>query len=202
VVWQESFGDRIVPQLFDLGQPQDGIVKAGDVDVTLGSDERGKKQGEVFQRLIQQGTAVDTAVKVGMIARHHQIGVDDATKSVGQAWNVVIQPVTISQQHPIDISDECLVLSNRLFESLRARFLLSLDQKDDITAKLLLSSEISRCVQRRKDRAFIVGNTASIQKSVDRSQLERIRLPLRPIRVCTNHVVMAVEQYGPADCIG
>ena len=73
-----------------------------------------------------------------MATRDDQVGVDDPSQAVCQARNVVIEPVAIRQQNPVDIPDELLVCLHCFEETLRTRFFLSFYKKHYIAAKCFL----------------------------------------------------------------
>jgi hypothetical protein len=107
---------------------------------------------------------------------------------------VIIKPVAVSEQNPVDVSNQVLVVSNRSFKALGSRLLLPFDQEDYVAFKALMPGQVGGGIQRCQNRTFIVRDPSSVQEPVDRGQLERICPPLRSVRLSTDDIVVAIEE--------
>ena len=121
-------------------------------------------------------------------------GVYDSSKSVCQARYVIVEPVAVSQQDPINITNEILPGLHSLLEPARATFLLTFNQKDDVGVQALLIGELMGRVDGSHDRSFVVRSAPTIQVASFSSQREGVVFPLAVLVFCRDNIVVPIKQ--------
>ena len=137
-----------------------------------------------------------------MFALDLDSSVNDTPQTLGDARHVVVQPVTICQQDPVDITNEVFLRLHSLLESTRAALFFTLNEKDDVSIETLFFRKFMGSVYRGHDGSFVIGHTATVQVTTFAGEGERVMIPLAVFILGRDDIVVTVEEDLLARCSG
>ncbi|KAH6609929.1 hypothetical protein Trco_003275 [Trichoderma cornu-damae] len=187
-------GDVVVASLFLRRDRGDAVIEARDQDSVAATFQLRQDRREVREGFVVDMGAVYARVRVGTRRVDADGGVEDAAQPVGQAGNLVVQPVTVGQQDVVDGADAFLVPLDHLLKPSGAKLLLPFDEEDDVVFQLLRLHQIRHGKQRGQDGAFVVADASPVEETIGPVDGKRFGCPLALLVVGRHHIVMPVEE--------